>query len=172
MVKWSVPKEVKGYESREEERRVNRLRIALAIRRFEKSPVLTYYDSKSRRVVSKKDEFGLLAFGDLLKILGLSRAALYGHLVFLAKKGYLLSKNGVYRFNPEFEEDFKRISTNMVAWLGSQILLKSDRAFKQKNPRAFNRYLRPDLIDEGYEEYSDEIKRFALEEKKRRGIEL
>lgn len=162
---------------RVEKRRKNRLSIIFVILALEKSGILPRYDKKSRRVIREEDKtgffkLGLITFSELLKATHLSRGVLAAHLKFLEKKGYLFSKNGVYRLNPEFKGDFKRISDKTVAWLGSQILLKDDREFKRKDPREFNRFLRPGLLDEGYERYSDEIKRFAVEEKRLRGIEL
>lgn len=136
---------------------------------LEKSGVLTYYDGKSERVIHNEDKsgffkLGFFTFDELSKATQLSRGVLAGHLGFLEDNDYLFSKNGVYRLNPEFKDDFTRIRPDVVAWLGALALTKSRRAF--------NRFLRPKLGEEGYEWYRDEIERFALEEKRLRGIEL
>jgi hypothetical protein len=169
---------------RDEQRMKHRLHIIFTIKGLRKWGGIPYYDKTSSRILVQQDKTGFLGLGfvtfsELLKTAGLSRGPLAGHLKFLEGKGYLFSKNGVYRLNPEFEEDFVKISEETVAYLGSRILLtsyfarkKNIREFKTKNPREFNRFLRPDLLDEGYERYSDDIKRFANEEKRLRGIDL
>ncbi|MDG6912919.1 MAG: hypothetical protein JRN35_07545 [Nitrososphaerota archaeon] len=162
---------------RDEERRKNRLGIIFTMMRIQTRKGILYYDKESRRIALREDktgfnELGFVTFGELLETAGLSKGVLNDHLKFLQSKGYLFSKNGVYRINPEFGGDFKRISERTVTWLGSQILLKDDRKVKWNNPRPFNRFLRLDLLDEGYERFSGEIERFANEEKRSRGIDL
>jgi hypothetical protein len=150
--------------SRDELRIQNRLQIIFVIREFNRSGSVTYYDRKPKRVVRRNDESGIYAFGELLKATQFSRGVLNDHLRFLVKKRYLFRKKGVYRFNPEFEDDFRRIGESRVAWLGTKILLKSRRAF--------NQFLRRELGEDGYEPYKDEIMGFTREEKRLRGIEL
>lgn len=150
--------------SRDELRIQNRLQIIFVVQAFNKSGAVIYYDRKSRRVTRRKDESGIYTFGELLKATQFSRGVLNDHLRFLVRKRYLFRKKGVYRFNPEFETDFKRIGESRVAWLGSRIQLKSRRAF--------NHFLRRELGEDGYEPYKDEILGFAHEEKLLRGIEL
>ena len=153
----------------EEHRIRNRLHIILVIQALTKSGTLTFYDEKSRRVVHRDDKTGFLklgfvTFGELFKTTHQSKGVLAGHLMFLESKGYLFSKNGVYRINPAFEDDFRKINSQVVAWLGAQALAKSRHAF--------NRFLRYGLREEGYGRYRAEIEQFAREEKRLRGIEL
>jgi hypothetical protein len=166
MVYWSASM---GGATDEERRRLNRLHIIFVMQAIEESGVLTYLDEESRRVVHRQDEkgffkLGFFTFDELLKATQLSRGVLANHLGFLEREGYLFSKNGVYRLNPEFRNDFKRISSKVVAWLGARALSKSRKAL--------HRFLRPELGKEGYQWYKEEIERFAVEEKRLRGIEL
>jgi len=159
-----------GGATDEERRRLSRLRIVFVMEALETSGVLTYYDEKSRRIAHKEDKsgffkLGFFTFDELLKATQLSRGVIANHLRFLEDKAYLFSKNGVYRLNPEFRDDFNRISSHVVAWLGAQLIWKNRR-------RAFHRFLRPELREEGYQWYKEEIERFAREEKQLRGIEL
>lgn len=109
----------------------------------------------------QQDESRHLTFTELLEMTMLSRHALLdGHLKYLVSKGYLLTKNGVYWLNPEYESDWMWVNSNIEGYIGYSI--------SKRGKRAFN-HLRKNY---GFYKYEEKMKQFADEARTRKGLEL
>jgi hypothetical protein len=102
-----------------------------------------------------------LTYSELLEQMQLSRHGLLNNLDYLVSRGYLMTKNGVYWLNPEYEADWKWVNSNTVGYLGYSISKRGRKAFNQLRKKM-----------PGFYKYNEEIKRFADEARTRRSLDL
>ena len=109
----------------------------------------------------QEDKTGMRTYSELMERNDLSSHVLTDHLKFLVKKRYLFAKRGVYRINPDYEEDLRLIDSDISSYLGFSM--------KKVGRRAFNRFHRS---ARWRTEYDHRIKQFEDAVGKRIRMEL